>query len=64
MDYYGCSTRLHSRLETRETGDEDSFTTKSIIKQPPTEEKPAPIERVPPLPVVVFLSFYLIVGKE
>ena len=25
VDYYGCSTRLHSRLETRETGDEDSF---------------------------------------
>ena len=25
MDYYGCSTRLHSRLETRETRDEESF---------------------------------------
>ena len=26
VDYYGCSTRLHSRLETRETGNEDSYT--------------------------------------
>ena len=62
MDHSPSSSKLY--LPGSERGDEDSFTTKSIIKQPPTEEKPAPIERVPPLPVVVFLSFYLIVGKE
>ena len=64
MDHSPTSSKLY--LPGSERGDEDSFTTKSIIKQPPAtaEDKPAPIERVPPLPVVVFLSFYLIVGKN
>ena len=64
MDHSPSSSKLY--LPGSERGDEDSFTTKSIIKQPsaPAEEKPAPIERVPPLPVVVFLSFYLIVGNN
>ena len=64
MDHSPSSSKLY--LPGSERGDEDSFTTKSIIKQPsaPAEEKPAPIERVPPLPVIFFLSFYLIVGKN
>ena len=43
---------------------DDSTTTKSIIKtnKPLEVEKPAPIERVPPLPVLAFFSVYLVIG--
>ena len=45
--------------------DEDSFT-KVIVKTKPVETDvgPAPIERVPPLPVLAFLGFYLTLGAS
>ena len=60
MDQSPTSSKLYLPGSER---DEDSFTTKSIIKSKPQEmEKPAPIERVPPLPVLAFFSIYLVIG--
>ena len=62
VNHSPSSSKLY--LAGSERGDEDSFATKSIIKSsPPESDRPPPVERVPPLPVVVFLGFYLVVGK-
>ena len=60
MDQSPSSSKLYLPGSEK---DEDSFTTKSIIKSKPQEiEKPPPIERVPPLPVLAFFSVYLVIG--
>ena len=42
-----------------------STTARSIMKPKPAveSEAPPPLERVPPLPVLCFLVFYLMLGK-
>ena len=64
MDQSPSSSKLYLGGSEREEDREDSTATKSIIKtKPPLEvEKPAPIERVPPLPVLAFFSVYLVIG--
>ena len=64
MDQSPSSSKLYLGGSEREEEREDSTATKSIIKtKPPLEvEKPAPIERVPPLPVLAFFSVYLVIG--
>ena len=64
MDQSPSSSKLYLGGSEREEEREDSTTTKSIIKtnKPLEVEKPAPIERVPPLPVLAFFSVYLVIG--
>ena len=64
MDQSPSSSKLYLGGSEREEDRDDSTTTKSIIKtnKPMEVEKPAPIERVPPLPVLAFFSVYLVIG--
>ena len=64
MDQSPSSSKLYLGGSEREEDRDDSTATKSIIKtnKPMEVEKPAPIERVPPLPVLAFFSVYLVIG--